>query len=58
MYIHRSYKEGSPVNTWSAGCQTLKYEDFEEFKKSIVAGGTAGQLEFTYVLISREQFGV
>ncbi len=52
MYIHRAYKTGRPLNTWSAGCQTLKYEDFEEFKKSILAGNQAGQMEFTYVLVN------
>ncbi len=40
MYIHRAYSEAQKqtVNTWSAGCQTLKFEDFEEFRKSIEAG--------------------
>ena len=40
MYIHRGYSEAKrqTINTWSAGCQTLKYEDFEEFRKSIAVG--------------------
>lgn len=50
MYIHRGYREGQKVNTWSAGCQTMKFEDFEIFRKSIAEGNKAGQLRFTYVL--------
>lgn len=60
MYIHRGYSEAKrqTINTWSAGCQTLKYEDFEEFRKSIAAGNAAGQQQFTYILIDKSQFGV
>ncbi len=54
MYIHRAYNKArkQTVNTWSAGCQTIMFEDFEEFRKSIAAGNKAGQLEFTYILVN------
>ncbi len=51
MYIHRGYKTGQPVNTWSAGCQTMKFEDFERFRKNIAVGKANSQTEFTYLLI-------
>lgn len=58
MYIHRGSRISQETHSWSAGCQTLRYEDFVKFKESITAGNKAGQLEFTYVLIGKEQFGM
>ncbi len=54
MYIHRSYSKArkQTLNSWSAGCQTIMYEDFLIFKESILAGNKAGQMEFTYVLVN------
>lgn len=55
MYIHRGYRQGQVVNTWSAGCQTLKFEDFEKFRESIASGKKAGQTQFSYVLVDKTQ---
>lgn len=52
MYIHRAYGPGQKVNTWSAGCQTMKLTDFEEFKKILANAAKANQKTFTYLLLN------
>ena len=54
MYIHRGYSKAQKqtYNTWSAGCQTIMFDDFLRFKESILAGNKAGQMEFTYILVN------
>ena len=52
MYIHRASRVKQPDNTWSAGCQTMRMEDFEEFKKILAIAAKSGQKTFTYLLIN------
>ena len=51
MYIHRAYRKGTTLHSWSAGCQTMMFEDFERFRTNMAKGKASGQTEFTYVLI-------
>lgn len=52
MYIHRASRKNQTDNTWSAGCQTMRFEDFEEFKKILAIAAKAGQKTFTYLLVN------
>ena len=43
MYIHRTSRTKQPDNTWSAGCQTMRLEDFEQFKEILAIAAKSGQ---------------
>jgi hypothetical protein len=52
MYIHRASKSVNPDNTWSAGCQSMRFEDFNKFAEIIAKGKDKGQKRFTYLLVN------
>jgi hypothetical protein len=48
MYIHWAGEN----NTWSAGCQSMRKEDFLAFAAIIANGRKKGQKKFTYLLVN------
>jgi hypothetical protein len=52
MYIHWANWAANPDNTWSAGCQSMRKEDFLAFAAIIAKGKDKGQSKFTYLLVN------
>jgi hypothetical protein len=48
MYIHKA----GTNNTWSAGCQSIRAEDFKEFSRIIENGLKHNHDRFTYLLVN------